>query len=1738
MQCPMTPEEIGSSKTSARPTAPEAAVNATHPYHVLLEAAPDIVLVIGRDGQILEANRAAILAYGYPSDELRQRTIQDLRAPATHGDLPGQLAEATETGLRFETLHCRQDGSTFPVEVNARAVQIDGETVLCSIIRDIAARKSAEAVLAQRTAQLDALRELTAEITRELDLESLLRLIIEKAIGLLQAGAGAIWRWEAATQRLTIETWVGHGEYMRGRHLGAGEGVAGQVVLRRQSLIINDYPAYPYAHPATLAHAAVTALLATPLCYRGELLGVLIVDNRNQPARTFVESDRDLLELFAPQAAIAVANAQLYAATRQELQERQAAEAALQASETRYRSLFTHMQEGLAYCRMLFVDGRPDDFVYLEVNGAFTRLTGLTDVVGKPVSAVLPGIRVSDPEILRLYGRVVTTGIPEKCERYVTALHMWFAISVYRPHPGHFVAIFDVVTARKQAAAALQDSQARLEALFAAIPDAMFEYDASGQPVRANAAALKVLGRSVLDFTREQIVATLRFTQLDGCPVPLDALPSSRALRGETVAGEPYAIQAAVDQARILAVYAAPLWQDGTIRGAVGLWHDITALQRAAAALQASEARYRRLFEEAIEGICLADAATGEIVDCNAAFLRLTGYARGELLGQPQRMLHPPEVGGPPVTASFAQHRGEAQGQILRVPLVPKAGPVKQVEVKANAIALGGRQLLQGFFRDVTEELQLQEERETALTLLRLLNDQNHTHELIREVTRLLQTWTGCEAVGVRLRVGEDFPYFETRGFAAEFVQAENRLCLHDAAREPLRDHEGNAILACLCGNVLSGRTDPTLPCFTTHGSFWTNNTTQLRATMTEAEHQACLRHRCDGAGYESVALIPLRAGATTLGLLQFNDRAPGRFTPALLAFLERAADQLAIGLGQRQAHAALQTSEARFRALVETAFDWIWEVAADGTYTYASPRVQELLGYAPEEVIGQTPFAFMPEDAARRAGALFAAWTAERQPFLALETVHRHRDGRLIILETSGVPMVGPDGQVTGYRGTARDITARRQADAAMQERLQLEERLSRLAAAAPGVMYVFRMRPDGSICFPYAGPAADRIFGLRPTAMVEDAAAIFQRIHPDDLAAVQASIQESARQLSPWQSEFRVQHPEQGVIWVEARSTPEREADGGTLWHGFAHDISGRKRAEQALRDSEARARQLAQENALMAEIGRIVGATLDLEEIYEEFSARVKQVLPFDRIVISVIDMSTSTFKHVHMSTEPLQGRQVGMVFPLAGSGIAEVVRTRTSFLLQTEEFGPYAARFPMLLPTFQAGFRSLLHVPLFVKGELIGALLLCARMPNAYTPEEVRLAERIGAQIAGTIANVQLYAARRAAEQERAALEEQFRQAQKMEAVGRLAGGVAHDFNNLLTVVTGCVYVLLTGLPADDPARQFLGDIQDAAERAGVLTRQLLAFSRKQILQPKVLDLNDIVGNLEKMLRRLIGEDVALSTVLAPGLDRVRVDPGQLEQVILNLVVNARDAMPLGGRLTLETRAVVLSEAECRHRPDSRPGQYLQLSVSDTGCGMPPEVQARIFEPFYTTKAAGKGTGLGLATVFGIVKQSDGHIEVDSTVGMGTTFRIYLPAVLETDPAPRPEDRASRAELGRETILLVEDEEAVRRIVKLTLETQGYTVLEARDAHEAVGLADTATRPIDLLITDVVMPGMNGRILADQLRTRAADLRVLFISGYTDDALVQYGVRESTAGFLQKPFSPRGLARKVREVLDRP
>ncbi len=592
-------------------------------------------------------------------------------------------------------------------------------------------------------------------------------------------------------------------------------------------------------------------------------------------------------------------------------------------------------------------------------------------------------------------------------------------------------------------------------------------------------------------------------------------------------------------------------------------------------------------------------------------------------------------------------------------------------------------------------------------------------------------------------------------------------------------------------------------------------------------------------------------------------------------------------------------------------------------------------------------------------------------------------------------------------------------------------------------------------------------RIFGVDRTEGPITYERYLELIHPDDRAGVAAEVSWSLQTREPFALDHRIVRPDGTLHFLHGRGGVVTDAGGRPVrMLGAVLDITGRKKAEEALRRANDRLNAVIQSSPLAI-------STLDADGVVRTWNPAAEQL--FGWTADEVIGRPLPTVHGEAAEFEETR-RRVMRGDPVSN---VEVIRKK-------KDGTPVTV--------------NLVAAPLHeADGRITGILGL--------------IEDRTGVK----------------------RLEQQFFQAQKMEAVGRLAGGIAHDFNNLLTVITSYSDLLLEDLGPDDPHREDLAQIRKASESAAALTRQLLAFSRQQVLQPQILNLNDSVAGTEMLLKRLIGEDVQLATLLAPDLGMAIIDPGQLEQIIMNLAVNARDAMPGGGRLTIETANVDMDETYLQAHPPAQAGRYVMLAVSDTGTGMDARTQAHIFEPFFTTKASGKGTGLGLATVYGIVKQSGGFIWVYSEPGHGTTFKIYFPW------AGEPTQRSAAVPVatprqGTETVLVVEDAASVRTVMRQGLERYGYTVLEAPDGDTALQLAAKHHGPIHLLLTDVVMPGVSGRQLADQLVRLRPGIKVLYASGYTDDAIIHHGILEPGIAYLQKPFTRDALARTVREVLD--
>jgi PAS domain S-box-containing protein len=802
----------------------------------------------------------------------------------------------------------------------------------------------------------------------------------------------------------------------------------------------------------------------------------------------------------------------------------------------------------------------------------------------------------------------------------------------------------------------------------------------------------------------------------------------------------------------------------------------------------------------------------------------------------------------------------------------------------------------------------------------------------------------------------------------------------------------------------------------------------------------------------EDVAVEALKAGAHDY-LLKQNLR---RLGPAV----RRAIEDASLRAEHRRAADSLRETNETLRALIQGSPLAIVSIDAQHRVTMWNRAAERMFGWQEQEVVGR-PIPIVPEAKDPEFGEVFGQ-AMQGIGTSGLETTRRRRDGTIIDVVLSTAPLHDGAGRAVGAMGIFADITERKMAEEALR---RSEQRYRDLVESARDV--ILTISPDGIITS--LNSVFETLTGWPRAAWVGKG--FVPLLHPDDVPAGLERFQSVLGGTTPPPFEIRVRRQAGGHLTVELTATPQVHAGRVAGVLGVARDVTERKKAEEALRESEERFRQL---TGTIKEVfwmtNPVKNEMIYISPAYEDIWGRSCQ---------SLFENPLSWADAIH---------------PEDRDGVLQAALSR-------QASGQYDEEYRVVRPDGSVRWIR----------------------DRAYP---VRNAAGEVYRIAGIAEDIT----------EGKQLSEQLRQSQKMEAVGQLAGGVAHDFNNLLTIIMGYSDILLRQTLHDEKQRREISGIRTAAERAARLTRQLLAFSRQQVLQAKALDLNDIVGDMEKMLRRLIGEDIELVTVCAPALKRIKADPGQLEQVLMNLVVNARDAMPDGGTLILETQNVDLDEAFCRQHPGARPGAYVMLAVSDTGRGMSQEVKQRIFEPFFTTKEKGKGTGLGLSTVYGIVKQSEGYISAYSEEGKGTTFKVYLPrldasaedAALAAAPAGPP--------CGTETVLLVEDDEVVRELVGNMLQNLGYTVLTAANGEEAVAVCKTHEGVIHLALTDVVMPVMGGPDATERMLAIRPGIKLLFMSGYTDHAALRRGVLKEGTPFLQKPFTSDSLARKIREVLD--
>jgi two-component system, cell cycle sensor histidine kinase and response regulator CckA len=1358
----------------------------------------------------------------------------------------------------------------------------------------------------------------------------------------------------------------------------------------------------------------------------------------------------------------------------------------------------------------------------VEVNEAFERLTGYrrADSIGR--TCVEIGLLVADT-LARLLREIEETGsvrdarVPVRRRDGQVRQALLSADLVHVGGMQYVITAAVDITEREVAAEELRASRTKLNAALESMNDGMFITDADGVVVETNAAFARFLRfRSPADCLR-------RFPDYPGLfdvffpggePAPVEMWAVPRALRGETATNAEYVIRRKdTGETWVGSFSFAPMFgPDGDITGSVVVVRDITEQKRAMEALRASEERFRAVVEQAADALFVHDFS-GRLVEVNQQACASLGYNREELL----------RLNVTDIDADFDLPSAQAHWSRIR-PGAPFTLPSRQrrkggsffpVEARLGCFDLRGERHILALVRDATE-------REQAA---RELREKESRSRLILQ-TAMDGFWI-VDLDGRVLEVNE--AYCRLSGFSERELLA-MRVWDLEAVESPV------------------------------------DVDARIRSLMaTGAARFETWHRRKDGSRY------PLEAS------LQYRPEVPGQIAAFFrdLSERNRAQDELA-RIQQIVSVAQVSAGFGVFR----------WDARTGQLYW--TPETCRLLGI--EATTESTADVWLqcvfPADRERIEREVQRALDAAEG---VLEIEYRLLDGQRWIAVLGRV-FRDPDGRPDYVVGITLDITRRKAAEEAFQH----SEQLWKFALEGSGDGVWDWNAETGHVHYTHQWKAMLGYDDADIGSSVEDWSG---RVHPEDRDAVFAALQKHQSGETPsYATEHRLRCKDGSYKWVLDRGKViARAPDGKPLRAIGTHsDITERKRAEQALLASERRLEDI------ISSMGDWVWET-DEQGVYT-YSSKMGFDLfgddrrgllgktPFDLMEPEEAARVGAVFARLVAARAPIRdlenwnigrnGERICLltnavpILDAAGNlkGYRGVDKDITHRKRTEQELARLAAAIEQAAEAIVVTDESatILYVnPAFEKTSGYTAAEALGRNPrilrsgkqDAAFYHEMWATLRRGKVWRGRLYNrrkdgalyqeemtispvrdhsgrVNNYIAVKLDVTKEAELQYQLIQSQKMESVGRLAGGVAHDFNNLLTIINGYGRLAFDHLREQDPLKDYLKEVVTAGERAAALTQQLLAFSRKQIMQPRVLDLNRVVGNLHSMLRRMVGEDIDLRFATCPEPLWVHADPHQLEQVIMNLAVNARDAMPRGGRLTLRTALSRWSEAGPAAPPAPLLGRCVLLSVDDTGVGMDEATRQRIFEPFFTTKSDGTGTGLGLSMVQGIVAQSGGSVDVASTLGAGTTFRVFLPA-LEEPAADTPESAASLpARGGGETILIVEDQAELLTFAAIVLERYGYRVIPAAHALEALAICDRRDVAIDLVLTDVVMPHMGGRELAARLEKTRPGIRVLFMSGYTEDVIVRHGVLHETAPFLSKPFDPETLTRKIREVLHRP
>jgi PAS domain S-box-containing protein len=1085
--------------------------------------------------------------------------------------------------------------------------------------------------------------------------------------------------------------------------------------------------------------------------------------------------------------------------------------------------------------------------------------------------------------------------------------------------------------------------------------------------------------------------------------------------------------------------------------------------------LQNQQEAMKAILNTTMDGYCLTDM-DGHFLEVNDAYSRMTGYSKEELL---QMSVYDMESGQSKEEILENARRIRDQGaEYFEGTHRCRDGRTVPVELSANYLPIAGGRIF-SFLRDITERKRIEEERLVTLQLLELINGSNNLHGLMQSATLLLRDWSGCEAVGIRLRQKDDYPYFETRGFPPEFVAAENYLCMLDPNGVALRNSDGNPLLECMCGNILCGRFDPAQPFFTQYGSFWSNSTTMLLATTTDADRKARTRNRCNGEGYESVALIPLRVGSVTYGLVQVNDHCRDRFSPENLSLLERLASSLALAVAHRLAQEDVRKSESRFRTIADYTIDWESWMGTNGRLQWVNPAVEKTTGYTANECLAMADYPLpiaSKEDREEIAEKVIAAKAGGRIDNFEFRILRK--DGSIRWGMLSGQPIYNETGQSLGYRSSVRDITDRKDAEDRLitseAELMAIYENVPILMCLLDEDRRVVRINTAGA---QFAGVPESELLGRR-------GGEILGCLHATDdvrgcgfgptcdrcqmRMAVQKTIDTGERCSVTEVEVAQARNGKMSTAWLNG-STARLDIKGQTRVLLCIEDVSERRLSTKRVEEQ---------------------AALLDVSS---------------DCILVCDLD---GRVQYMNRSAEELTGRT-----------LAEARQEGTERILNPRAPDKFVEAFQ------EAIAQGVWNGELLVQDRLGKQVISDCRWALVRDPQ--------GAPRSVLMVNSDVTA--------RKQLEAQYLRAQRLESLGVLASGIAHDLNNVLSPLLMGGSILESSLK-DKDSRAILKTMTDAARRGADTVKQLLTFARGSEGKKVPVRPRHLLQEVGRLLQQTLPKNIQVYTDFVATPHRLMADPTQLHQVLMNLCVNARDAMPDGGVLSITAENTTMDESSRNIHPKAAPGDYVLFKVADTGSGIAPEAIDRIFDPFFTTKPQGKGTGLGLATTLGIVEGHGGFILVDNQPDSGTVFRIYLPAMPQAIETETESTEQAFLQGQGEHILIVDDEQGIRSLVHDVLIRNGYQALVAGSVPEALELFRIHRNTIRVVLTDMMMPFVDGRDLVIHLRTLNPSLKIIAFSGLATDSIQKEVMALGANAFLHKPVETNRLLSVLHELLE--